>query len=189
MGSNSSVVAGGQDLARTLSRYSPALYRTALRHLGNHEDAEDAVQDALLSAFTHISQFEGRSHISTWLHRIVINTARMQLRSRHNRTFLPLDEIGKDDDLECGYQLVDSELNPEQACGRAELGENIRQLVRHLPPRLRTAIELRHIDGLSTEESARAQGITQSAMKSRTQRGRAQLSILFGGRGIPDVRL
>jgi hypothetical protein len=81
-----------QDLEGTIARYLPALYRVALRQLRNHEDAEDAVQDALLSAFTHISQFEGRSHISTWLHRIVVNSARMQLRRRQNRAFVSLDE-------------------------------------------------------------------------------------------------
>lgn len=177
-----------QNFGATLTRYLPMLYRVALRQLGNHEDAEDAVQDALLCAFKHISQFENRSHISTWLYRIVINSARMQVRRQRNRKFLHLDEMSEDDSGKCAYQLVDSGLNPEQACFRAELHENVQQLISELPPRLRDAIELRHINGLSTDESAWARGITQSAMKSRAKRGRTQLSVLLADRGISDVR-
>jgi hypothetical protein len=70
--------------------------------------AEDAVQDALLSAFTHISQFEGRSHISTWLHRIVINSARMRLRRWHGRTFVSLDETGEGANSDLEHQLIDA---------------------------------------------------------------------------------
>ena len=94
MGSDYNIAADHrvQDLEGTLARHLPALHRLAFRQLRNHEDAEDAVQDALLSAFTHISQFEGRSHISTWLHRIVVNSARMHLRRRQNRKFISLEE-------------------------------------------------------------------------------------------------
>src|SRR5216684_5327910 len=63
-----------------ISSYSPVLFRVALRRLRNVEDAEDAVQDALLSAYKHIGQFEGRARLSTWLTSIVTNTARMKLR-------------------------------------------------------------------------------------------------------------
>src|ERR1700691_2881239 len=67
-------------LEDAISRYSPTLFRVALRRLRNVEDAEDAVQDALLSAYKHIGQFEGRSQLSTWLTTIVTNAARMKLR-------------------------------------------------------------------------------------------------------------
>jgi RNA polymerase sigma-70 factor (ECF subfamily) len=63
------------DFEGVISRYSPVLFRVALRRLGNVEDAEDAVQDALLSAHKHVGQFEGRSQLSTWLTRIVTNVA------------------------------------------------------------------------------------------------------------------
>ncbi len=59
------------DFEGVISRYSPVLFRVALRRLRNVEDAEDAVQDALLSAYKHIGQFEGRSQLSTWLTTIV----------------------------------------------------------------------------------------------------------------------
>src|SRR5258708_23015731 len=68
------------DFEGAISRFSPMLFRVALRRLRNVEDAEDAVQDALLSAHKHIGQFEGRSQLSTWLTSIVSNAAGMKLR-------------------------------------------------------------------------------------------------------------
>src|ERR1700735_5750864 len=65
-----------------VSRYGPSFYRTAFRYLGNAADAEDAVQEALLSAYKHVSQFRRQARISTWVTAIVINSARTQLRRR-----------------------------------------------------------------------------------------------------------
>src|ERR1700674_357633 len=103
----------GQALESLLSRYSPVLYRTALRQLHNPEDAEDAVQDALLSALKHIPQFEGRSQISTWLTRIVINSARMQLRRRSRETNISLEQTQEDENLVFADQFVDPRPSPE----------------------------------------------------------------------------
>ena len=71
-----------QELADAITSHSLRFRRIALRHLGNTADAEDAVQDALLSAWTHVDQFKGRAKMSTWLTTIVINSARMKLRRR-----------------------------------------------------------------------------------------------------------
>ncbi len=168
-----------QDFEDTLSRYSTALYQVAFRRLRNHEDAEDAVQDALLSAVKHISQFEGRSQISTWLYRIVINSARMQLRRSHP-VFLSLDEGSKSSDSDLEHHLVDSRLNPEQLCEKSELHEIVAQLLEHLSPKLRIAFQLRHLNSLSTVESARILGVTANTLKSRAQRARIKLHLLLG---------
>src|SRR5271165_4531696 len=74
------------------SRYLPLLHRSAYRLLGNAADAEDAVQDALLSACKHLDQFRGESQISTWLTTIVFNSARMRLRQRPRQVHVSLDE-------------------------------------------------------------------------------------------------
>jgi len=173
-----------QNFDATVTKYLPVLYRVALRRLGNQEDAEDAVQDALLSAFRHISQFEDRSRLSTWLCQIVINSVRMQVRSQRNHTFVSLDAM---DGSDSEHQFFDSGFSPEQACGQAELRRNIHRLIGQLSPGIRKAIQLRHIEGLSTEESAQAQGITQGAVKSRARRGRLQLSRLLAEQGISNV--
>ena len=89
-------VAGDQtavrELQRVLSLYLPSFYRCALRVLGNRDDAEDAVQEALLAAHKHLSQFRGQSQMSTWLTTIVCNCARMHLRKRPRQVHLPLEE-------------------------------------------------------------------------------------------------
>src|SRR5579864_7861345 len=71
-----------QELTDIITSHSLCFRRVALRHLGNVADAEDAVQDAFLSALTHVDQFKGKAKMSTWLTTIVINSARMKLRRR-----------------------------------------------------------------------------------------------------------
>ena len=72
-------------LEKLFGRYTGTLYQSALRLLGNHEDAEDALQEGMLSAYRNLRRFEGRSQFSTWLTRIVINAALMRLRSQRSR--------------------------------------------------------------------------------------------------------
>src|SRR6201984_235050 len=80
-----------QELADVITSHSLRFRRIALRHLGNTADAEDAVQDALLSAWTHVDQFKGRAKMSTWLTTIVINSARLRLRRCYPQVLLALD--------------------------------------------------------------------------------------------------
>src|SRR5260370_39513598 len=82
---------GAQELDSVVSRSLPMFYKRAFRFLGNVPDAEDAVQNALLSAYKHLGQFRGQAQLSTWLTTIVTNAARMQLRRRRER-YLSLDE-------------------------------------------------------------------------------------------------
>src|SRR3954469_23614056 len=81
-----------RQLQDVLSRSLPSFRRNALRYLSNTADAEDAVQDALLSAYKHLDQFRGQAQMSTWLNAIVSNCARMQLRKRPRAIHLSLDE-------------------------------------------------------------------------------------------------
>jgi len=81
-----------REMQDALSRYRPMLQRRAYQQLGNAADAEDAVQDALLSAYKHLDQFKGQAQVSTWLNAIVTNCARMQLRRRPRQLHLSLDE-------------------------------------------------------------------------------------------------
>jgi len=81
-----------REMDDALLRFRSRFCRSAFRYLGNAADAEDAVQDALLSAYKHLSEFRGQARISTWLSAIVINSARMQLRRRSRQPHVPLDE-------------------------------------------------------------------------------------------------
>src|SRR6266850_7232160 len=87
-----------RELQDAFSRCRPLLYRTAYRYLGNPADAEDAVQDALLSAYKHLDQFKGQAQMSTWLIAIVNNCARMQLRKRPRQIHVSLSEQLGDED-------------------------------------------------------------------------------------------
>src|ERR1700690_2977082 len=94
-----------RELQDAFSRCLPLLRRTAYRYLGNEADAEDAVQDALLSAYKHLDQFRGDAQLSTWLITIVINCARMHLRKRSRYIHVSLDSrIGDDQE----YPLADT---------------------------------------------------------------------------------
>src|ERR1700685_3754744 len=99
-----------------ISRYSPTLFRVALRRLRNIEDAEDAVQDALLSAYKHIDQFEGRAQLSTWLTSIVSNVALMKLRRYSRYEMFSLDQEHKNDGTAFASKLKDARPNPENIC-------------------------------------------------------------------------
>src|ERR1700741_381647 len=106
-------------------RYHRPLFQTALRVLGNAEDAEDALQDGLLSAYRNLKRFEGRSQFSTWLTRIVINAALMRRRSAKARPATSLDEAPRDDELPVAERFASQGPNPEQVFAGTELREMI----------------------------------------------------------------
>jgi RNA polymerase sigma-70 factor (ECF subfamily) len=169
-----------KDLEAAVSRYSPVLFRVALRRLRNIEDAEDAVQDALLAAHKHIGQFEGRSQLSTWLTRIVTNVALMKLRRHSRYETLSLDQDEENDGAALTHKLIDGGPSPETICAQMEANETLHRALAQLTPIFRSAIQMRELEGLSTREAANALGISTNALKSRLSRARAALSPLLG---------
>jgi RNA polymerase sigma factor (sigma-70 family) len=170
-----------QELDGVVSRYLPMFYQRAFRFLGNATDAEDAVQDALLSAYKHLGQFRGQAQLSTWLTTIVTNAARMQLRRR--RSYLSLDEEQGQDGLTLSERLADSKPSPEEACSTAEARDLLVEGVKQLSPTLRRAFQLCDIDGLTTKEAALVLGVPQGTVKAQLARARAKLT------GIARVKL
>ena len=174
-----------------LSKYSPALYRIAFRKLGNAEDAEDALQDALLSAFKNMRQFRGDAQFSTWLGSIVLNSARMQLRRRLYHNVVSLDEY--EENFEEGKptwadRLEDSSPDAEETLRRTQARENLERVLEKLPVRLRVAFRLRVLEGLSTAEAATALGIPEGTLKARFFRARRQV-IAIVRRALDSRRL
>ena len=164
-----------QELDSVVSRYLPMFYKRAFRFLGNATDAEDAVQDALLSAYKHLGQFRGQAQLSTWLTTIVTNAARMQLRRRRS-SYLSLDEEQGEDGLTFSEQLPDSRPSPEEVCSTAEARDRLVEGVKRLSPKLRQAFQLREIDGLSTKEAALILGVPEGTVKAQLARARAKLA-------------
>ena len=163
-----------------LLRCLPAFHRRAFRYLGNAADAEDAVQDALLSAYTHLDQFRGRAQMSTWLTSIVNNSARMQLRRRSGHVQVSLDErLGEEGEYSLSEQVADEKPTPEDSYRESEFLEHINQLLEQISPRLRTALQLLDLEGLTTEEAAAVLGIPKGTVKTQVGRARAKLRRLM----------
>jgi len=175
------------DFEDAVSRYSPTLFRVALRRLRNVEDAEDAVQDALLSAHKHIGQFEGRSQLSTWLTTIVSNVALMKLRRYSRYEMLSLDQEHENDGTTFASELRDVRPNPETICGQSEMDETLRRALDQLSPKQRSAIQMCELDGYSVREAANALGISINTLKSRVSRARGNLGVLL--RDVSGTRL
>jgi RNA polymerase sigma-70 factor (ECF subfamily) len=168
-----------RELQDVFSRCLPLLHRTAYRYLGNVADAEDAVQDALLSAYKHLDQFRGQAQMSTWLVAIVSNCARMQLRRRPRQIHVSLnDQFGDEEGYTLSERLVQFGPSPEEEYRAAELHEHLLQSIEELSPALRTALQLRDLDDLSTSEAAHILGVPNGTVKSQVARARAKLTRL-----------
>jgi len=163
-----------------LSRYHGQLFQTAFRILRNKQDAEDSLQDALLSAHRNLKSFEGRSQFSTWLTRIVINAALMKRRSIKARPSLSVDDILHEDEFSGIGCFADPARDPEQLCLGAEICEMINKNIEQLSPRLRIAFRLRHVIGYSTGQAAKKLGVAENALKARVWRARHQLAERLG---------
>jgi RNA polymerase sigma-70 factor, ECF subfamily len=177
-----------RELQDVLSRSLSSLRRIAFRYLSNVADAEDAVQDALLSAYKHLDQFKGEAQMSTWLGAIVINSARMHLRKRTRAIHLSLDEMfGDEQGYSASELLPDNAPTPEDECRQSELRARLRHFVEQLSPSLRTAYQLREFDGLTTSEAAQVLGVAEGTVKAQLARARAKLIRLmrktFNARG------
>jgi RNA polymerase sigma-70 factor (ECF subfamily) len=169
-----------EEMQDALSRCLPMFYRKAYRQLGNEADAEDAVQDAMLSAYKHLEQFKGQAQMSTWLTAIVTNCARMQLRRRPRQTHLSLDErFGEEQEFCLSDQLPAGEPSPEDESRASELQTNLLRFVAQLSPPLRKAFQLRELDGLTTTEAAHALGVADGTVKAQLARARAKLRRLM----------
>lgn len=167
----------GQSMAfATLcERYSNQLFRAARRITKTREDAEDAVQDALVQAFAHLKDFEGRSNVGTWLTRIAINSALMILRKKRATTLVPVEESTIRGENRRTRELPGAGPSPEVTCLQRERERSLSMALSELTPALREAIELRELRELSLEETARALGISVPAVKGRVFHGRRKL--------------
>ena len=174
-----------EELVRT---YSPRLLAVARRIVGSDEEARDVIQDAFLNAFRSLGKFQGDSRLSTWLHRIVVNSALMKLRTRKRRPEESIEPL-LPAFLADGHYAEKFSSWGEQAdtaLSRTETQELVRKRIDELPESFRTVLVLRDIEGLDTEETARVLDTTPNAIKIRLHRARAALRTLLAphlGRG------
>jgi RNA polymerase sigma-70 factor, ECF subfamily len=151
-------------------RHRDRLWAVALRTVGDREEAADALQDALLSAYRAADRFRGDSAVTTWLHRIVVNACLDRIRRRQSRPTVPLPE---------------TDVTPAPASDR-DTALVVREALATLPAEQRAALVLVDIQGYAVAEAAQILGVAEGTIKSRCARGRARLAVLLGYLRNPD---
>ncbi len=167
-------------------RNNQRLFRAAWSILGNRAEAEDAVQSAYLRGFARIASFEGRSTLSTWLTRIVINEALGRARAaRRRRAHVDDGSVAfLDDYREKLMRGSSSGTAPDAEFARAQLRNLLEQAIGALPPDFRLVFVMREIEGLSVEETAQSLGLVAATVKTRHLRARRRLQQALA----PDVK-
>ncbi len=156
-------------------RHAKKIFRVTHRITRNREDAEDAVQDAFLSAFVHLKDFDERAKFATWLTRIAINAALGKLRKKRGMRELPMDEPGPAEESRAQFEVPDSAPNPEETYHRNERKEIVIAALNGLRPRARKVVEFNQLQERSTNETAQILGISTAAVKARMFHARVAL--------------
>lgn len=152
-----------------VARHRDRAWAVALRTLGDPVEAEDAVQDAFISAFRQAAKFRGDAQFSTWLHRIVVNACLDRLRRRRVRSVVPYDEGAMAAVPDPRDQMAERETAVEVSAALAQINDD-----------QRLAIVLVDLQGMSVDDAARVLQVPAGTVKSRCHRGRAQLAVLLG---------
>ncbi len=185
------LVAGDRaEFARLVDAYSSPIYRLGLRMLGNPQDAEDTLQNTFLNVLTHISEFEGRSSLSTWIYRIAANEALMLLRKKKPEVNLEDTEKEEEAGSLKPTQFADWSALPEDQLLSDEGKKMLDQTIQTLPEPMRIVFLLRDVEGLSIKETAEALNLTETNVKTRLLRARLllreQLSAYYRERVIRE---
>ncbi|MEW2254011.1 RNA polymerase sigma factor SigM [Streptomyces sp. NPDC047869] len=160
--------------AEIVRRHRDRLWAVALRTLGDREEAADAVQDALVSAYRAAHTFRGQSAVTTWLHRITVNACLDRARKAAARKTAPVD------DTERLEQLLEPHESASAPAERNDLHRQLLEALGTLPYEQRAALVLVDMQGYPVAEAARILDVPTGTVKSRCARGRARLLPLLG---------
>jgi RNA polymerase sigma factor (sigma-70 family) len=168
-------------------RYSNVAFKIVYRVTGNRDDAEDAIQDAWMKAYTHLKTFDGRSKFSTWFTRIAINSALMILRRKRAHREDSMD-WSVDGETWQQREVADKQANIEEHYAKKEAQRDLRKAIDRLRPALRTIIEIQQSHDGSVKEIANVAGISIAAAKSRLLRARTALrrSLQYSRTHVPQ---
>lgn len=164
--------ADGRAFAELSSRYGGSVHKRIFRILRNREDAEDAVQEALIKAYTHLGEFRGSCTFSTWLTSIAINSALMVLRKRRSHSEVSLDQSANGDQERGVREFADSRPDAERLYARRQAVDLLSAAAERLPLCYRGVVEKYHGQEQSLKEAANGLGISEAAAKSRLLRAR-----------------
>jgi RNA polymerase sigma-70 factor (ECF subfamily) len=165
------VLAGQTALFEVLMRrHNERVYRAVRAILRDDREAEDVMQQAYVSAYFHLRQFNGHARFSTWLTRIAINEA--LARIRRSRRYEPLDEGSPHAEA---FMTSDADLDPERRAASGELRALLESAINGLADGSREVFVLRQVEGMSTAEVADVLGVSEDVVKTRLSRARAAL--------------
>jgi RNA polymerase sigma-70 factor, ECF subfamily len=154
------------DFEELVRKYQDRIYNLCRYMLRDHQDAQDAAQDAFLKAYRGLKNFRPEASLYTWLYRIAVNTCldyrRKAIRTPPTTECIPEERVSED-------------RSPDRTCESKEAAETVQSALQKLPKKLRAAIVLREIEGLSYEEIARVLNTSVGTVKSRISRAREEL--------------
>jgi RNA polymerase sigma-70 factor, ECF subfamily len=166
---------------RLSGEYADRVFMLLLRLLGDRAEAEDVAQEVMLRAWQGIGNFRGHSSYFTWLYRIAMNEANRALEKRARR---PAGVSIGERELQLPASAADE---PARQAEASELRLALRRAIAELPPDLRTAIVLRDVEGLSTQDAAEIAGVGQAAFKSRLHQARLRVRAAIGDEALVSV--
>ncbi len=185
-------VAGDPDaFGQLFARHRDRLWAVSLRTTGNPEDAADALQDAMISAFRRAGSFRGDSAVTTWLHRIVVNACLDRLRRAKVRAADALpDDL--EDHAARGTVLASpgTAADPEAHALAGDRRRRVLDALEQLPPDQKAALVLVDMEGYPVQEAGEILEVPSGTIKSRCARGRARLAVLLADLdpvGAPEV--
>jgi RNA polymerase sigma-70 factor (ECF subfamily) len=164
--------------AELWERHSSTAFKVACRITRNRDDAEDVVQDAWMKAYVHLKTFDGMAKFSTWLTRIVVNSALMILRRKRAHPEISMEVT--DGETWQHWEVADPTKDVEELYVRHERLERLRRAICRLRPNLRNVIEIHQSNDNSVKEIADLAGISVTATKSRLLRARTILRRALG---------
>jgi RNA polymerase sigma-70 factor, ECF subfamily len=166
---------------RLVLAYQDLLYNQAFRMIGESDSAEDATQEAFISAYKNLHAYRGGS-FRAWLLRIVTNACYDELRRRKRRPTTPLEPVDDTgEELESPAWIADQSESPESALQRVELGNAIQHCLDELPDEFRAAVLLVDVQGFDYDEAAQALGKPLGTIKSRLARARMRMKDCLQG--------
>lgn len=159
-------------LAELVKKYEQTVYNFSFKICRDPDKAENIMQETFLSMVRSLHQFDGSSKLSTWIYRIVANHCLMAARKQRHKSFVSIDD---ENSLYDESEIADWNTAPFKSTENRELREILDKAIQKLAPDYRIVFLLRDVEGLSTEETAKASQLTIAAVKSRLHRARAFL--------------
>lgn len=162
-----------------VERYKQRLYALAYHMTGNHEDANDLVQEALIKGFQSLKHFRGNSSFYTWIYRITVNFTLNHLKRRGKRIHLSLDDV--DSSIETDPQFVElmSHVTPRREVSLTELQQRLNEALQKLSDKHRMVVIMHDIQGMTHADIAKATGTSEGTVRSRLFYARQQLQALL----------